>query len=310
MFIAILILYLVLILQIYFFCFITGEFLFKDTGLNDAEIGGILLVASLMLLCICLYAIVKLLNSLLKGNIRKLIKKFINAEFPGKCGYFTGYIAILIGCGVTILVQSSSIFTSAMTPLVGVGVISIDRMYPLTLGSNIGTTTTSILAALAQDADKIRNPLQVAICHLFFNVSGIILFYPLPLMRFPIPLAKFLGVITEKYRWFALIYLMFMFFLLPFGVFGLSFAGWKVMAGVLVPIATVICVICIIKLIQRKRPGMLPKVLRDWKFLPLACRSLEPVDRLFHICICRQCTCCANEGQLPIKMNDVETTKM
>ena len=39
---------------------------------------------------------------------------------------------------MTILVQSSSVFTSALTPLVGLGVISIDRMYPLTLGSNIG----------------------------------------------------------------------------------------------------------------------------------------------------------------------------
>ena len=39
---------------------------------------------------------------------------------------------------MTILVQSSSVFTSSITPLVGLGVISIDRMYPLTLGSNIG----------------------------------------------------------------------------------------------------------------------------------------------------------------------------
>lgn len=55
-----------------------------------------------------------------------------------------GYIAILIGCLMTILVQSSSIFTSALTPLAGIGVISIERIYPLTLGSNIGTTTTGI----------------------------------------------------------------------------------------------------------------------------------------------------------------------
>ena len=72
----------------------------------------------------------------------KVIKKFVNADFPGYCGYFTGYLAILLGAGMTILVQSSSIFTSTLTPLVGMGVITLDRMYPLTLGSNIGTTFT------------------------------------------------------------------------------------------------------------------------------------------------------------------------
>ena len=55
---------------------------------------------------------------------------------------FIGYFAIVIGCVMTILVQSSSIFTSALTPLAGIGVISLERIYPLTLGSNIGTTTT------------------------------------------------------------------------------------------------------------------------------------------------------------------------
>ena len=48
------------------------------------------------------------------------------------------YVFIMVGTGMTILVQSSSVFTSAITPLVGMGVISLDRMYPLTLGSNIG----------------------------------------------------------------------------------------------------------------------------------------------------------------------------
>ncbi|XP_060069065.1 sodium-dependent phosphate transport protein 2B-like [Ylistrum balloti] len=270
-------------------CVESCQFLFKDVGLGDTEIGAILLVIALFLLCTCLFAIVKLLNSLLEGNIRKMIKKIMNAEFPGKCAYFTGYIAMVVGCGMTIVVQSSSVFTSALTPLVGVGVISIERMYPLTLGSNIGTTTTGILAALAQDADKIREPLQLAFCHLFFNISGIVLFYPFRFMRFPIRLAKFLGNETAKYRWFAVIYLVFMFFLLPLLVFGLSLAGWKVMAGVLVPFAGIIILICTIKVIQRKKPTCLPKVLRDWKFLPLVFRSLEPIDRVIQLCICRSC---------------------
>ncbi|KAJ8309274.1 hypothetical protein KUTeg_014148 [Tegillarca granosa] len=201
------------------------DYIFQDTGLDDSIIGIILLIISLVLLCICLFAIVKILNSLLKGNIRKGIKRFVNAEFPGKCSYFTGYVAIIVGCGLTILVQSSSIFTSTMTPLVGVGVIGLDRMYPLTLGANIGTTTTGILASLA--TSDITHALQVAFCHLFFNISGILLFYPIPFLRFPIPLAKFLGNETAKYRWFAIFYLILMFFPIAIVCFW-TFHGWMV----------------------------------------------------------------------------------
>lgn len=71
-----------------------------------------------------------------------IIKKYVNSDYQFPMSLIVGYIAILIGCIMTILVQSSSIFTSALTPLAGIGVISIERIYPLTLGSNIGTTTT------------------------------------------------------------------------------------------------------------------------------------------------------------------------
>lgn len=142
-----------------------------------------------------------------------------------------------MGAGLTILVQSSSIFTSALTPLVGIGVVTIERTYPLTLGANIGTTVTSILAALAADADSIKRSLRIAMCHLFFNISGILIWYPLPFMRkIPIKAAKYLGSTTAKYRWFALMYLILVFFLFPLLVFALSLAGWEVLLGVGAPV--------------------------------------------------------------------------
>ncbi|XP_071079903.1 sodium-dependent phosphate transport protein 2C-like [Haliotis cracherodii] len=254
--------------------------------IDDVYIGAILLVIALAVLCICLVCIVKLLNALLKGQIALVIKKFINADFPGKCSYFTGYLAILLGAGLTILVQSSSIFTSTLTPLVGIGVIELDRMYPLTLGSNIGTTTTGILSALAQDGSKIKDSLQVALCHLFFNISGILIFYPLPFFRPAIPLAKFLGTVTSKYRWFAFAYLIAMFFILPAVVFGLSIPGWYVLAAVLIPIAIIVIIICIVKLIQKKRPLWLPTKFRTWKWLPEPMRSLRPYDNVMKRVCC------------------------
>lgn len=283
------------------------EFMFESISRpgrwSDAAVGALLLVIALFLLCVCLVLIVKLLHSLLRGQIAFIIRKFINASFPGKCSYFTGYLAILIGAGLTVLVQSSSIFTSSITPLVGMGVLSLDRMYPLTLGSNIGTTATGILAAFAQDQDKIHDSLQIALCHLFFNISGIIIFYPLPFFRPPIQMAKFLGVETSKYRWFAIIYLIFAFFLFPAAIFGLSVASWIALAAVMIPVAVLILIILIIKLIQKKRPLCLPHKLRNWKWLPEPLRSLAPYDR-FIMKITGNCCCCRRVGCLKAVTDD------
>lgn len=41
------------------------------------------------------------------------------SDFPFPFGWVTGYIAIMVGAGMTFIVQSSSVFTSAITPLVG-----------------------------------------------------------------------------------------------------------------------------------------------------------------------------------------------
>ena len=194
--------------------------------------------------------------------------------------WVTGYLALFVGAVMTFLVQSSSVFTSALTPLVGVGVITIERVYPLTLGSNIGTTTTSLIAAMAADAKNLRYTLQISLCHLLFNITGIVLFYPVPMTRVPIPMAKFLGETTSKYRWFSIAYLIGMFFVLPAIIFGLSVAGDRALLGVLVPVAILILAVGLISVVQRKRPQLLPVVLRDWKFLPLFMRSLEPLDRL------------------------------
>ena len=257
------------------------KFLFASTTLSDTEVGIIILVVSIILLCICLVSIVKILHSMLRGQMAKIIKKTVNADFPGLFKYFTGYFAILVGAGLTMLVQSSSIFTSALTPLIGVGVVSLERAFPLTLGANIGTTATGILAALASTSN-LDKALQIAFCHLFFNISGIILWYPVPYVRkLPINTAKFLGNKTAEYRWFALAYLIFGFFLLPAAIFGLSLAGWQILLGVAVPIVLLLLFIIIVNILQRKAPDVLPEVLHDWKWLPKWTRSLEPYDRVF-----------------------------
>lgn len=257
------------------------KFLFHDTEMSDTAIGAIMLVVSLIILCICLVLIVKTLHSLLRGQVALVIKKTFNSDFPKPFGFLTGYVAILVGAGMTILVQSSSIFTSALTPLVGLGIVALDRVYPLTLGSNIGTTATGILAALASDSEKLASALQIALCHLFFNISGILIWYPIPQMRrVPIKLAKKLGNTTAEYRWFALAYLFVLFFVFPGIIFALSLVGWKAFTGVMVPVAIVLIAVVVINILQSKKPDWLPVKLRTWIWLPEPCRSLEPYDRV------------------------------
>lgn len=273
-------LFIYLINLFIFLCLFAGNHVFANTSLNDSLIGVILLVISLIVLCFCLISIVKILHTVMKGNTAKIIKKMVNAKLPSPFGFLTGYLAILVGTALTFLVQSSSIFTSTLTPLVGVGVISLKRMYPLTLGANIGTTFTAVMAAMTSSGESLKLALRIAFCHLFFNVSGILIWYPIPYLRkVPIGLSKSLGNTTAKYRWFAIVYLITMFLLLPGLVFVVSLGGWPAWVGVFGPIGLLFIIVVIMNILQKKLPSYLPEKLRTWDFLPLWMHSLEPYDR-------------------------------
>uniref|UniRef100_H2QS38 Sodium-dependent phosphate transport protein 2A n=1 Tax=Pan troglodytes TaxID=9598 RepID=H2QS38_PANTR len=251
-----------------------GNHIFVDTGLPDLAVGLILLAGSLVLLCTCLILLVKMLNSLLKGQVAKVIQKVINTDFPAPFTWVTGYFAMVVGASMTFVVQSSSVFTSAITPLIGLGVISIERAYPLTLGSNIGTTTTAILAALASPREKLSSAFQIALCHFFFNISGILLWYPVPCTRLPIHMAKALNA-RPPYRCIC--------HPLP------NSLCWQVMVGVGTPFGALLAFVVLINVLQSRSPGHLPKWLQTWDFLPRWMHSLKPLDHL----ITRATLCCA-----------------
>ncbi|NXQ27166.1 NPT2A protein, partial [Alaudala cheleensis] len=269
--------------------------LFTDTRMPDLAVGLVLLAGSLVVLCTCLILLVKLLNSLLKGHVAKVIHKVINTDLPHPFSWLTGYFAMVVGAGMTFVVQSSSVFTSAITPLIGLGVISIERAYPLTLGSNIGTTTTAILAALASPGDKLASSLQIALCHFFFNISGILLWYPLPFTRLPLHMAKALGERSAKYRWFAVLYLIICFLLLPSVTFAISMAGWRVLVGVSTPFLILLFFMGLVNALQAHCPRFLPKWLQTWDFLPHWMHSLQPLDRI----ITQATLCCTERCRRP-----------
>ena len=257
--------------------------------MSDAAAGVLVLIVALAVLCTTLFVIVYTLKSLLKGQIAIWLHKSVNGNVPDikvgnfviPMGWLSGYLAMVVGLFVTIAVQSSSITTSALTPLVGVGVITVDRMYPTVLGANIGTCITGVLAALAADSSKLYLTLQVAYSHLLFNISGIVLWYVIwPLRAVPINAAKFLGNTTAKYRWFAVAYLISCFFFIPAIIMGISLGSSAAAAAVVIVFVVICLFIALISMAQTRKPELLPAKFRTWEFLPVWMRSLEPLDRV------------------------------
>merc|ERR1719337_397125 len=132
---------------------------------------------------------VKLLQSIFRGRIAIWTRKMVNLEIDAAPG-LANYILIAFGAGLTVVFQSSSVTTSTLTPLVGIGLIRIEKMFAFTVGANVGTCVTGILSALV--TDKRKTGLTVALSHLLFNLLGMLVFYPIPFVRnIPLAMAKF-----------------------------------------------------------------------------------------------------------------------
>ena len=164
----------------------------------------IFIIISVLLTFLMLFSIVKLLRSLVLDNVQQFFDRFI---------FKTAIHGIVFGMLLTIMVQSSSITTSTIVPLAGAGVLTLRQVYPFTLGANIGTTVTAILAALTLNVTA----LVAAFAHLFFNLYAILIIYVNPLFReIPLKLANWLSEVAIKNKFIPLIYLVSFFFLLPF----------------------------------------------------------------------------------------------
>lgn len=143
----------------------------------------------------------------------------------------------------------------------------------------------------AQAPEALPPSLQVALIHFFFNLAGILLWYVVPILRLPVPLAKYFGNLTASYRWVAVAYLLLCFLVLPLAAFGLSLAGGAVLAAVGAPLVVLVLLVALVTVLQRHRPAWLPRRLRSWVWLPLWLRSLEPWDLLVRRCCpCKACS--------------------
>ncbi|HIC38536.1 MAG TPA: hypothetical protein EYO79_03585 [Candidatus Marinimicrobia bacterium] len=164
----------------------------------------LLLIAALLLLFLSLRFLTKLIRSLVMQRLEAFFDSHI---------FKTAGRAMLFGVFITILVQSSSITTSLVIPLAGAGILHLRQIFPYTLGANIGTTVTALLASLVSGTIA---PLSVAFAHLMFNIYGIALIWPIEKIRMiPINLSIWFTEIATKNRIFPLLYILVVFFIIP-----------------------------------------------------------------------------------------------
>lgn len=152
----------------------------------------------------------KIMKSLMVGKAKDLLHKSIGQ------GPISG---ITSGALMTVLVQSSSTTTSLMVPLVGAGVLKAREIYPFTLGANIGTCITALIAALGVAGVNSGFALQIALVHLIYNVLGVTLIYGVPVLRnIPINLSYQLSVLAAERKMYGAAYVGGLFFAVPLGI--------------------------------------------------------------------------------------------
>ncbi|MED6327430.1 MAG: Na/Pi symporter [Actinomycetota bacterium] len=179
--------------------------LLSDLGASGNWKGGLMIVIGLSFIFLALAYITRNMRLLVADRVEAAINRALSAG--------SGIVAILLGTIITISVQSSSITTSVLVPLAASGVLTLQNIYPVTLGANVGTTVTALLASMATG-----NPaaVTVAIVHTLFNVSGILVFYPLQVLReLPIRLATGLADLAADRRTMAVGYAFGMFVVVP-----------------------------------------------------------------------------------------------
>jgi sodium-dependent phosphate cotransporter len=247
---------------------------------GDGGTGLFWIIFSLVVLLTSLFGIVKVLGLLIVGPIAKAVTKALNASFPGKFKWLTQLLLFIVSFFLTIMVQSSNIITATLVPLCGIGIISLQKVYVMTLGSNIGTTVTGLLTAFAQPASSVKKAMQLAFVYTFFNTLGVLFWLPIPFLRYPKRYATKLGNTVFFYRWFLYVYVCLLFFLIPVIIFGLALVpNWIGLSIIGIPVIILIFSFIIIFYLQNKFNHILPRHLKSFDWAPAWIRSLEPLDR-------------------------------
>ncbi|MEX0835396.1 MAG: Na/Pi symporter [Nitriliruptor sp.] len=169
-------------------------------------LGVVMLIVGISVLFASLRFVTTNMRAVMAGRIEQAMNRLLDrgGGLPG----------ILMGILITLAVMTSTITTSILVPMVAAGVLTVRNAYPVTLGANIGTTATALLAALAVDQPTA---LVIALVHLLFNLTAIALIYPVPAIRYvPVRLAERLSRAAVKNRSLVGVYVAGLFIVTPF----------------------------------------------------------------------------------------------
>ncbi len=179
-----------------------------EAVVGSSQVGAILyILVSAVLIFAALLLIIKVMRSVILTRVESIVSRTLGRN---------ALLAMIVGMIVTVMVQSSSITTSLLVPLAGAGILSLAQAFPITLGANIGTTVTALLAALAATDENAAAGLTIALVHLLFNLTGTLLIYPVVQIRnIPLMAARKLADVAVTSRKWALVYVVMLFYGLP-----------------------------------------------------------------------------------------------
>jgi len=166
-----------------------------------------LIVLAALLIFTALYLLVRVMRTLMQSRVESYVASALEQN---------ALIGMALGVVVTVMVQSSSITTALLVPLGGAGLISVAQAFPITIGANIGTTVTALLAALAATGVNAGAGLTIALVHLLFNLTGTVMIYPVrAVRRIPIRAAHWFAGLATRSRGLAIGYVLTVFYGVP-----------------------------------------------------------------------------------------------
>lgn len=169
--------------------------------------GAFIAIGSALVIIAALVLLVRVMRAAMQSRIESNVSLFLGRH---------AVLAILFGAVATVMVQSSSITTSLLVPLAGAGLITLNQAFPVTLGANVGTTVTALLASMAVSGANAQAGIIIALVHLLFNVTGIVMIYPIPAVReIPLGLARWFAGVARRSRGWAVVYIVVLFYGLP-----------------------------------------------------------------------------------------------
>ena len=162
------------------------------------------IVFALLSLYISIKLLTRVIQQTIIGGSKNILRRYIFEKPFKSFGW---------GLFFTAAIQSSSVSTSLIVPLVATSKVRLKNAFPFILGANLGTTITALLAGIFSS----EAALSIALFHLIFNLVGVVLFMASgSLRRVFVDFTKNLSATITRKRFIGLAYVLVTFFLLPF----------------------------------------------------------------------------------------------